>query len=75
MDREATHGHRCSDQPVLYPHRAHEKTGFVPNVIFPTGALLDDDQQTLTIFMGAADQVVTMQRLPVPAILDHLRVG
>jgi predicted GH43/DUF377 family glycosyl hydrolase len=61
-----------SDEPLFIPHRPHEVSGFVPDVVFPTGALLSDDKQVLTIFMGAADEVVTVQSISVQVILEHL---
>ncbi len=63
-----------SDEPMLVPQRAHEVEGFVPNVIFPTGTLLDEETQVLTVLLGAADEVVTMQRLAVQDVLNHLGV-
>ncbi len=61
-----------SSEPLFIPHQAHEVNGFVPNVVFPTGVLLSDDEQDLTIFMGAADEVVTVQSISVQVILEHL---
>jgi predicted GH43/DUF377 family glycosyl hydrolase len=39
---------------VMRPEAEYEQTGFVPNVIFPTGAILEDDG-ILKIYYGAAD--------------------
>ncbi len=39
---------------IMRPEAEYEQTGFVPNVIFPTGAILESDQ-TLKIYYGAAD--------------------
>ena len=60
-----------SDEPMLVPESPHERSGFVPNVIFPTG-LVDHDSGDLLLFSGAADEVTTMSRLSLRSVLDHL---
>ena len=42
--------------PMLVPEEAYELSGHVPDVIFPTGAIVKKD--TLTIYYGAADTTV-----------------
>jgi len=42
--------------PLLVPEEPYELSGYIPNVIFPSGALLEKD--TLTIYYGAADTTV-----------------
>ncbi len=59
--------------PMVEPERAHEVSGFVPNVIFPTG-LVADGEDDMLLFSGAADEVTTMSRLSVRSVLDHLGV-
>lgn len=39
--------------PMMVPEEPYELSGHVSNVVFPSGALLDDD--TLTIYYGASD--------------------
>lgn len=63
-----------SVDPMLVPEHPHERSGFVPNVIFPTG-LVADGTDDMLLFSGAADQVTTMTRLSVRSVLDHLRVS
>lgn len=58
-------------EPILVPERLHERSGFVPNVIFPTGVVKDGFDHLL-LFSGAADEVTTMTRLTVRSVLDHL---
>ena len=62
-----------SRDPLLKPERNYEKRGFMPNVIFPTGALLSEDEKDLLLFSGAADEVVTRITIPVQSILQHLQ--
>lgn len=40
---------------ILLPQTLYERTGQVPNVIFPTGVILEDNGE-LKIYYGAADQ-------------------
>ena len=42
--------------PILVPEENYEMSGYVGNVIFPTGALIEKDR--LTIYYGAADTTV-----------------
>ncbi|MFA5751347.1 MAG: hypothetical protein WC898_03600 [Candidatus Paceibacterota bacterium] len=42
--------------PILVPEEPVELSGFVPNVIFPSGAILEKD--ILTIYYGSADTTV-----------------
>jgi len=62
-----------SHEPMLEPRHPHEITGFVPNVIFPTG-LVSDGADYVLLFGGAADEVSTVTRLSVRSVLDHLKV-
>jgi predicted GH43/DUF377 family glycosyl hydrolase len=39
--------------PILTPEEPYELSGYIPNVIFPTGALVEKDK--LSIYYGAAD--------------------
>ena len=43
-------------KPFMYPEAPYETTGFMPNVVFTCGALLDGDN--ISIYYGAADEVV-----------------
>lgn len=61
-----------SAEPLLRPERPYELQGFAPRVLFPTGVLWAEDRNSLLLFSGAADQVVTMLRLPVDEVLDCL---
>lgn len=63
-----------SSSPILCPDRHHEQNGFLPNIVFPTGALLSDDRKNLLLFTGAADEVTANLTIPVQSILDHLEI-
>ena len=64
-----------STEPFICPDRPYEQEGFAPNIIFPTGALISADQQSLILFNGAADEVVSQLIIPIQSILDHLGVN
>jgi len=58
-------------EPFLQPELEYERKGLIPNVIFPSGALLKDDE--LRIYYGAADTVVAMARLKLSTLLSYLQ--
>jgi beta-1,4-mannooligosaccharide/beta-1,4-mannosyl-N-acetylglucosamine phosphorylase len=43
---------------VLAPDELYERTGDVPNVVFPCAALTDADTGRIAIYYGCADTVV-----------------
>ena len=47
--------------PLLVPEESYELSGYVPDVIFPTGAIVD--KNTLAIYYGAADTTVCLMRV------------
>lgn len=47
--------------PLLVPEEYYELSGYVKNVIFPSGALIEKD--TLTIYYGASDTTVCFARV------------
>ena len=63
-----------SDSPLLFPKHDYEKEGFVDNVIFPTGAILDETKKYLLIFSGAADRVTTVKKISLEEIWRHLKI-
>ena len=57
---------------VLGPREPYERSGDVPDVIFPCGWVLRDDGDTLHMYYGAADSVVCLAEASVSDLLDHL---
>jgi predicted GH43/DUF377 family glycosyl hydrolase len=47
--------------PILVPEEQYELSGYIANVIFPSGALIEKD--TLKIYYGAADTTSCMARV------------
>jgi len=46
-----------SSIPILAPQEYYERVGDVPNVVFSTGALMEDNEQ-ITVYYGAADTCI-----------------
>jgi predicted GH43/DUF377 family glycosyl hydrolase len=57
---------------VLGPEAPYERTGDVPNVIFPTGLVHDTATDELRLYYGAADSFVGMASGTLSSVLDHL---
>lgn len=59
-----------SQHPIMEPEAYYEVNGFVPNVVFSCGALVDGDR--LTVYYGGADTVIAGAELSVREVLDSL---
>jgi predicted GH43/DUF377 family glycosyl hydrolase len=57
-------------EPFMRPEAEFEVTGFVPNVVFPTG--LVEDGEKLLVYYGAADTVTAVAVLDRQKLLDLL---
>ncbi len=56
--------------PLLAPEEPYELSGFVPNVIFPSGATLVKDK--LTIYYGAADTTVCRANVSLEDLIGSI---
>jgi len=61
-----------STLPMICPERTYEREGFAPDVLFPTGAIYDEKEGELMLFSGCADEVVSVLRMSVDSISEHL---
>jgi predicted GH43/DUF377 family glycosyl hydrolase len=59
-----------SPHPILEPEKTYEKIGDVPNVVFPEGAVIIDDD--LFVYYGAADKVCCVATTHLNELLDYL---
>jgi predicted GH43/DUF377 family glycosyl hydrolase len=57
--------------PMLTPEAPYELEGSVPNVIFPSGALIHDDM--LFVYYGAADTLGALATIHLHSLLDQLK--
>jgi predicted GH43/DUF377 family glycosyl hydrolase len=60
------------DEWVFGPEAEYERTGDVPDVVFPCGWLLEPDGNTLRMYYGAADTSVCVATTKVDRLLAHL---
>jgi len=56
--------------PLLVPEEPYELSGYVSNVIFPSGALLNKDD--LTIYYGSADNTVCCARVSLIDLVSSM---
>ncbi|MFA5857264.1 MAG: glycosidase [Candidatus Pacearchaeota archaeon] len=62
----------AKNKPLFLPNKDYEKNGFVNNVVFPTGVVLDIDKKSLLIYSGAADRFITVKKVLIKDILESL---
>ncbi len=56
--------------PIMVPEEAYEKYGRLPNIVFPSGALLDGDK--LDIYYGSTDTTICRATLSLKALMPSL---
>lgn len=61
-----------TQQPLMLPETGYERQGMVPNIVFPTGALIEDD--SLFIAYGAADTTCCVATCSVSKLLKRLHL-
>jgi predicted GH43/DUF377 family glycosyl hydrolase len=57
-------------EPLIVPKEEYEKYGKVPNVIFPSGALIQGEK--LNIFYGAADTTCCLAKVKVEDLINAM---
>jgi predicted GH43/DUF377 family glycosyl hydrolase len=60
------------DEWVFGPTETYERVGDVPDVVFPCGATVGDDGDTLRLYYGAADTSICVATASVRQCLDWL---
>ncbi|WP_194896161.1 glycosidase [Catenulispora pinisilvae] len=63
---------RRSPQWVLGPSADYETHGDVPNVVFPTGMIHDEETGDLRLYYGAGDSCIAMATASMSEALDYL---
>jgi beta-1,4-mannooligosaccharide/beta-1,4-mannosyl-N-acetylglucosamine phosphorylase len=58
---------------LLSPQEVYEQVGDVPNVVFPSAALVDHGADRLTVYYGGADTVVCLAHGYLSEVLDFVR--
>lgn len=59
-----------SEFPLLTPEEEYEKYGDVPNIVFPSGAMIEGEKALL--YYGAADTSCCIAEINLPGLLDVL---
>ena len=59
-----------SEEPIMMPIMDYEKQGFLGNVIFTNGHIVNGD--TITIYYGASDEVICAANFSIDEILQTL---
>ena len=57
--------------PILVPRESYELLGHVPDIVFPSGAILEKD--TLFIYYGAADTTICMAHVNIVDLISTMR--
>lgn len=58
--------------PILAPEESYELSGYISNVIFPTGALIEKD--TLSIYYGAADTTTCVAYVNLKDLISSMYI-
>jgi predicted GH43/DUF377 family glycosyl hydrolase len=59
-----------TDYPIFEPETPYEKTGEIPNVVFPCGVVVIDD--VLYMYYGGADKVIGVATMSLPNLVNLL---
>jgi len=59
-----------SDQPLIESEMSYEKKGFMPNVIFPCGVIVEDD--TVKMYYGNCDENICLLTFSLSELLDYM---
>ncbi len=62
-----------TEGPIIVPEENYEISGYINNVIFPTGALLDKDK--LSVYYGAADTTVCVAHVSLYDLIETMNSG
>jgi predicted GH43/DUF377 family glycosyl hydrolase len=63
---------RRSPAWVLGPSADYETHGDVPNVVFPTGLIHDEETESLRLYYGAGDSVIAVATANMQEVIDYL---
>ncbi len=72
LDLETLEVIHRSEEWVLSPQEDYEMTGDVHNIVFPSGAVINEENELL-LYYGAADSVVCLAVAYLGQLLDYLK--
>ena len=64
---------RRSDEWILGPREPYERLGDVPDVVFPTGAILDRNANEFRLYYGAADSTVGIALANSAELIEYIK--
>ncbi|MCX6754507.1 MAG: hypothetical protein NTU81_01600 [Candidatus Nomurabacteria bacterium] len=59
-------------EPILAPEESYELSGYISNVVFPTGALVEKDK--LSIYYGAADTTTCLAHVSLSDLISSMYI-
>lgn len=59
------------DKPLFSPEKKWEKSGYVNNVVFPTGVAIFKDE--IYIYYGAADRSIAVAKIPLKNLIKEIK--
>lgn len=60
-----------TDHPLLVPEKEYELYGYVPNIVFPSGGLINNDK--LYVYYGGADTVTAVATCKLDELLQEIK--
>ena len=60
-----------TDGPLLFPEKEYELYGYVPDIVFPSGALLHDEE--LYVYYGGADTVTCLATMRLDELISAMQ--
>jgi beta-1,2-mannobiose phosphorylase / 1,2-beta-oligomannan phosphorylase len=57
--------------PIMVPEKEYELHGVIPNIIFPSGAIIENNQ--LTVYYGACDGIICSAKLALDDLYTHMQ--
>jgi predicted GH43/DUF377 family glycosyl hydrolase len=55
---------------ILTPEETYERVGQIPNVVFSTGAIVDEETEELKLYYGAADTCIGLATAPLNRLVE-----
>jgi len=59
-----------TDEPILQPEMSYEKEGIVPDVVFPCGNVIKNDE--IIVYYGGADKVIGIASMRLNDLLNQI---
>jgi predicted GH43/DUF377 family glycosyl hydrolase len=63
---------RRSAEWILGPQAYYERVGDVGDVVFPTGAVVEESRDELRMYYGAADSTIALATAKLSDIIDYI---